>query len=146
MKSASSDFLTAGALAKARSKAVRVRDASTAPSTPTDVTIAVNRVVVLMPEAMPVRLGGTHAMIAFCVSPFNMPAPQPVTIMPSATSQYFWSIDTDAVSKFPAAVKEALDQAIEEAREYRREASSRIVVPDGLPGPGPLPGGGKIKL
>src|ERR1700676_361486 len=55
----------------------------------------------------------------------------------------------DAVSKFPAAVKEALDQAIEEAREYRREASSRIVVPDvggGLPGGGPLPGGGKIKL
>jgi hypothetical protein len=55
----------------------------------------------------------------------------------------------DAVSKFPAAVKEALDQAIEEAREYRREASSRIVVPDvagGLPGGSPLPGGGKIKL
>jgi hypothetical protein len=55
----------------------------------------------------------------------------------------------DAVKKFPAAVKEALDQAIEEAREYRREASSRIVVPDvggGLPGAGPLPGGGKIKL
>ena len=55
----------------------------------------------------------------------------------------------DAVNKFPAAVKEALDQAIEEAREYRREASSRIVVPDvagGLPGAGPLPGGGKIKL
>ena len=55
----------------------------------------------------------------------------------------------DAVKRFPAAVKEALDQAIEEAREYRREASSRIVVPDvagGLPGTGPLPGGGKIKL
>ena len=55
----------------------------------------------------------------------------------------------DAVKKFPAAVKEALDQAIEEAREYRREASSRIVVPDvagGLPGAVPLPGGGKIKL
>ena len=55
----------------------------------------------------------------------------------------------DAVRKFPAAVKEALDQAIEEAREYRREASSRIVVPDvagGLPGGGALPGGGKIKL
>jgi hypothetical protein len=50
----------------------------------------------------------------------------------------------DAVSKFPAAVKEALDQAIEEAREYRREASSRIVVPD--VGAGPMPGGGKIKL
>jgi hypothetical protein len=55
----------------------------------------------------------------------------------------------EAVSKFPAAVKEALDQAIEEAREYRREASSRIVVPDvagGMPGAGALPGGGKIKL
>ncbi len=38
----------------------------------------------------------------------------------------------------------ALEQAIEEAREYRREASSRIVVPDGAGGA--LPGGGKIKL
>jgi regulator of protease activity HflC (stomatin/prohibitin superfamily) len=55
----------------------------------------------------------------------------------------------DAIDKFPAAVKEALEQAIEEAREYRREASSRIVVPDvagGLPGGGAIPGGGKIKL
>jgi hypothetical protein len=58
----------------------------------------------------------------------------------------------DAISKFPAAVKEALEQAIEEAREYRREASSRIVVPDvaggmgGMPGGGSIPGGGKIKL
>jgi hypothetical protein len=50
----------------------------------------------------------------------------------------------DAVSKFPAAVHAALEQAIEEAREYRREASSRIVVPD--VGGGALPGGGKIKL
>jgi hypothetical protein len=54
----------------------------------------------------------------------------------------------DAIAKFPAAVKEALEQAIEEAREFRRESSSRIVVPDvgGMGGPGPLPGGGKIKL
>src|SRR5580658_841491 len=53
----------------------------------------------------------------------------------------------DAIGKFPAAVKEALEQAIEEAREYRREAASRIVVPDvgGMPG-GAIPGGGKIKL
>jgi hypothetical protein len=49
----------------------------------------------------------------------------------------------DAISKFPAAVKEAVEQAIEEAREYRREASSRIVVPDVGGG---IPGGGKIKL
>jgi hypothetical protein len=54
----------------------------------------------------------------------------------------------DAINQFPAAVKEALEQAIEEAREYRRESSSRIVVPDvgGMPGPGGIPGGGKIKL
>ena len=55
----------------------------------------------------------------------------------------------DAISKFPAAVKDALEQAIEEAREYRREAASRIVVPDvggGIPGGGAIPGGGKIKL
>ncbi len=50
----------------------------------------------------------------------------------------------DAVARFPAAVHAALEQAIEEAREYRREASSRIVVPE--IGGGPLPGGGKIKL
>jgi uncharacterized protein YecA (UPF0149 family) len=53
----------------------------------------------------------------------------------------------DAIQKFPEAVKEALEQAIEEAREYRRESASRIVVPDvGGMGPGPIPGGGKIKL
>jgi hypothetical protein len=46
---------------------------------------------------------------------------------------------------FPDAVKLALEQAIEEAREYRRESASRIVVPD-VAGGGPIPGGGKIKL
>lgn len=55
----------------------------------------------------------------------------------------------EAIGKFPAAVKEALEQAIEEAREFRRESASRIVVPEvggmGAAG-GPLPGGGKIKL
>ncbi len=50
----------------------------------------------------------------------------------------------EAVQRFPAAVHTALEQAIEEAREYRREASSRIVVPD-VAG-GAIPGGGKIKL
>jgi hypothetical protein len=50
----------------------------------------------------------------------------------------------EAVTKFPAAVKSALEQAIEEAREFRRESASRIVVPD-VAG-GALPGGGKIKL
>jgi hypothetical protein len=49
----------------------------------------------------------------------------------------------EALEKFPAGVKLALEQAIDEAREMRREAASRIVVPDGGGGPA---GGGKIKF
>ena len=53
----------------------------------------------------------------------------------------------DAIARFPAAVQEALNQAIEEAREMRREAQSRIVVPEGGGmGGGGLGGGGRIKL
>jgi hypothetical protein len=55
----------------------------------------------------------------------------------------------DAVQKFPDGVKVALAQAIDEAREMRREAASRIVVPDVGAGVGPGPGsagGGKIKF
>ncbi len=57
----------------------------------------------------------------------------------------------EAIQKFPAAVKVALTEAIEEARELRREAASRIVVPEvggaGIgPAPGAPPGGGKIKF
>jgi len=54
----------------------------------------------------------------------------------------------EAIGKFPQAVQEALNQAIEEAREYRREAQSRIVVPDAgaMGGLGAVPGGGRIKL
>lgn len=55
----------------------------------------------------------------------------------------------EALEKFPEGVKVALEQAIEEAREMRRESASRIVVPDvggaGI-GPGPGAGGGKIKF
>ena len=52
----------------------------------------------------------------------------------------------EALSRFPEAVKLALDEAIEEAREMRRESASRIVVPDaGGMTAGP-PGGGKIKF
>jgi hypothetical protein len=49
----------------------------------------------------------------------------------------------EALEKFPAGVKQALEQAIDEAREMRREAASRIVVPDAAGG---APGGGKIKF
>lgn len=53
----------------------------------------------------------------------------------------------EAIDRFPAAVRDALEQAIEEAREMRREAQSRIVVPEVGAGPlGGAPGGGRIKL
>jgi hypothetical protein len=52
----------------------------------------------------------------------------------------------EALDRFPEAVKLALDEAIEEAREMRREQASRIVVPDGgAMGAGPA-AGGKIKF
>ena len=58
----------------------------------------------------------------------------------------------EALAKFPEGVNAALEQAIDEAREMRREAASRIVVPEvgggGIgPGSGSGPGGGgKIKF
>jgi hypothetical protein len=54
----------------------------------------------------------------------------------------------EALKKFPDGVKVALEQAIDEAREMRREQASRIVVPEvgSNVGPGPGPGGGKIKF
>ena len=55
----------------------------------------------------------------------------------------------EALQKFPDGVKAALEQAIDEARELRREAASRIVVPEVGAGVGPGPGaggGGKIKF
>jgi hypothetical protein len=56
----------------------------------------------------------------------------------------------EALRRFPEAMKRALDEAIEEAREFRRESASRIVVPDvggGGIGPGSgSGGGGKIKF
>ena len=56
----------------------------------------------------------------------------------------------EALQKFPEGVKAALEQAIDEARELRREAASRILVPEvgGGVGPvsGPAAGCGKIKF
>jgi len=55
----------------------------------------------------------------------------------------------EALRKFPDGVRVALEQAIDEARELRREAASRIVVPDvgaGVGPAGPPSGGGKIKF
>ena len=51
----------------------------------------------------------------------------------------------EAVEKFPAAVQQALEDAIEEAQQMRREAASRIVVPEAGAALGQSLGG-KIKL
>ena len=52
----------------------------------------------------------------------------------------------EAIEKFPQAIKDAVDQMVEEAKEYRRQESSRIVVPGtmpgGLSGQGGIPGSG----
>lgn len=53
---------------------------------------------------------------------------------------------TEALANFSDGVRAAIEQAIDEAREMRRESASRIVVPEVGAGPGGLPGGGKIKL
>ena len=58
----------------------------------------------------------------------------------------------EAAAKFPAAIQEAVDRLIEEAREIRRRESSRIVVPSAMPpagggmrGGGIIGGGGGIR-
>ena len=69
----------------------------------------------------------------------------PAGVLPLAFELEATSLE-DACTKFPDAVKIAIEQAIEEAREMRREAASRIVVPEGGMGGPPPGGGGRIKL
>ena len=53
---------------------------------------------------------------------------------------------TDAASKFAANAKAAVDRAMEELTEMRRQAASSIIVPQGGGGMGGAGGGGKIQL
>lgn len=64
----------------------------------------------------------------------------PMGVLPLAFELEATTIE-DACAKFPDAVKVAIEQAIEEAREMRREQASRIVVPEAGGAPG-----GRIKL
>ena len=52
----------------------------------------------------------------------------------------------EALEKFPQAIQDAVDQMVEEAKEYRRQESSRLVVPGAMPGgltgQGGITGGG----
>lgn len=57
----------------------------------------------------------------------------------------------EAAEKFAAAAKVAVDRAVKELQQLRREAASSLIIPEaGAAGlgaaPGGLPGGGKIKL
>jgi hypothetical protein len=69
----------------------------------------------------------------------------PAGVLPLAFELDASSIE-DACAKFPEAVKLAIEQAIEEAREMRREQASRIVVPEAGAMGGAPGGGGRIKL
>lgn len=69
----------------------------------------------------------------------------PAGVLPLAFELEAASLE-DACAKFPEAVKIAIEQAIEEAREMRREAASRIVVPEAGGALGGPPAGGRIKL
>ena len=48
----------------------------------------------------------------------------------------------EAINKFPAAIRDAVDKMVDEAREFQRQEASRIVVPS-IDKPGILPGGGR---
>jgi hypothetical protein len=51
----------------------------------------------------------------------------------------------DAVTKYAAAAKQAVERTVKEIQELRRQAASSIVIPQGGM-PGALPGGGKIQM
>jgi hypothetical protein len=54
---------------------------------------------------------------------------------------------SDAVAKFAEAAQVAVERAMTELQQMRREAASSIVIPEGVPpGLSGAPGGGKIKL
>ncbi len=56
----------------------------------------------------------------------------------------------EAIDKFPAAIEEAIEKIVQEARDIRRREASRIVVPGAIPGgfPGTIPPSspGRIEL
>lgn len=47
----------------------------------------------------------------------------------------------EAMERFPDAIRDAVAEVVEHMRELQRQAASRIVVPNAMPGPG-----GKIQL
>jgi len=60
-----------------------------------------------------------------------------------------WCSRSDAVTKFADGAEGAIERTRREIEQMRREAASKIIVPDrmpgGLGGPGGPPGGGLIR-
>ena len=98
---------------------------------------------------VPIKLDGTTDGTRAVLFSGQTQLLTPAGVLPLAFEIEAATIE-EALRKFPDAMKHALDEAIEEAREFRREAASRIVVPDvgaGALGPSAGPaGGGKIKF
>jgi hypothetical protein len=93
----------------------------------------------------PVRADGTPdpsrpALYSAQTTLMSQAGPLPVEAPIDATTL------EEAAAKFPAAIQEAVDRLLEEAREIRRREASRIVVPSGMPPPpGGARGGGIIR-
>jgi hypothetical protein len=51
-----------------------------------------------------------------------------------------------AAEKFGEGANQAMEETVQRLEELRREQSSSIIVPDGTPGAGGMPGGGQIKM
>ncbi|MBT3602040.1 MAG: hypothetical protein HOE48_13500 [Candidatus Latescibacteria bacterium] len=96
-------------------------------------------------QLIPIKIDGTddpsrETMYVASTQIMSQMGPLPVTAPIEASNLQ------DAITQFPEAIKEAVDRMIEEAKEQRRQESSRIVVPGqgGMPGAGGPPGGGII--
>ncbi len=86
----------------------------------------------------PIFVGSTHIM--------SQMGPVPVQAQMDVNTL------AEAIQQFPQAIAQAIEEMVEEAKERRRDASNRIVVPGAMP-PGGMPGaggapppGGKIQL
>ncbi len=73
-------------------------------------------------------------------------------VTPVGTLPIVFDIDAatleDAALKFGPNAKEAIERAVKELQEMRRQAASSIVIPQGglPPGGGGVPGGGRIQM
>ncbi|MDA0710614.1 MAG: cytoplasmic protein [bacterium] len=92
-------------------------------------------------QLIPIKVDGTddpsrETMFVASTQIMSQMGPVPITAPIEAITL------KEAIGKFPQAIKDAVDQMIEEAKEHRRQEASRIVVPgQGMPGPGRAGGG-----